>query len=553
MSKYQRYIESVISGKSIECNYVKAAVSRHIEDLKRDDIYFDQQSADRAIKFIELLKHTKGESAHAKFELTDWQAFIIASIFGWKNSETGMRRFKYAYIEIARKNGKTTFAGAISLYMLLMDGEQGAEVYTAATKRDQAKICFLEAQAMVRKLKKDSPAIDKLVGVHQHNIHVISTNSKLEALSADSDKLDGLGPHCSIIDEYHAHKNDDLYNVLKSGMGARKQPLQFVITTAGFDKALPCYRLRETVIKILKNKVQDDTQFGIIFTIDDNDDWQDPKNWKKSNPNLGISISEKFLIDEYKQAIINGASQEVNFKTKNLNIWTDAAQVWINEETWKANTHGIEEKELEGKMCYGGLDLASGIDFNAFVLLFPNVRSGIHAIKLWLWKPENKIFDNKEKKDYREWVRQGFIETTPGDVIEWGFISEKIKSLTGVYDIRSISYDPYRANHGVIQDLIAYGMQCHDLAQIMSRLAEPTNQLEKMATSKQFEHFKNPCLNWMMAQAEIIRDSKGNIMVTKADQLKKVDGVSALVNAIAEWMTFESQSQDDFFLMVNLK
>lgn len=555
MTKPEQYIQDIQTGKIPSCEWVSLAIRRHVEDLKRKDweYRFDAKAGLDAIARMETFEHYEGKFKGQKFILTGWQSFIVYSVFGWKNQQ-GFRRFQKVYIEVAKKNGKTAFAAIVALYMLIYDNEGGAEVYSFATNTDQAKICFDDAKKLMSHMMERSATARQHAQVMRNAIVWKALGAKMGPLSNDrrQGRKDGIRTHCGICDEYHAHEDNRVYDQVSSSMVNREQPLMWAISTAGFNKKGPCFELRAVCLDILSKKIINENQFCIVFTLDKEDDWNDPQVWHKSNPSLGIpgcAILEK-LKQEYTDAITKGESYEVNFRTKNLNIWTDAAQVWINEQTWAKNAHKIDIRELEGKECYGGLDLASGIDFNAFVLLFPNVRPEIHAIRLWLWKPENKIYNNKEKVDYRNWVRACLIETTPGDVIDWAFICEKIKEVSGKFDLRSIAYDPYRANHGVIQDLITYGIQCHDLAQIMSRLAEPTRQLETMATSHQFEHFENPVLSWMMGQAEIIRDSKGNIMVTKADQAKKVDGVSALVNAIAEWKTFEKQAKEDWGFII---
>lgn len=551
MTKPEQYIHDVQRGVIPSCRWVSLAVKRHVDDLKRKkwEYHFDAEAGLDAIRKMETFEHYEGKFKGEKFILIGWQAFIVYVVFGWK-TKRGYRRFQKVYIEVAKKNGKTAFAAIVALFLLIYDNEGGAEVYSFATNTDQAKICFDDCKKFMSHMMERSAVARDNARVMRNAIVWKALGSKMGPLSNDrrQGRKDGIRTHGGICDEYHAHEDNQVHDQVSSSMVNREQPLMWAISTAGFNKKGPCYELRAVCLDILAGKVENENQFAIIFTLDKDEDWNDPEVWHKSNPSLGIpgcAILEK-LKQEYADAITKGESYEVNFKTKNLNIWTDAAQVWINEQTWEKNTHGINVRELTGRQCYGGLDLASGIDFNALVLLFPNVRPDIHAVKLWLWKPENKLFNNKEKIDYRNWAKAGLIETTPGDIIDWSFITEKIKQVAGIYDLQSIAYDPYRANHGVVQDLINYGILAHDLAQIMSRLAEPTRQLETLATSHQFEHFGNPVLAWMMGQTEIIRDSKGNIMVTKADQTKKVDGVSALVNAIGEWKTFENQVSEDW-------
>lgn len=550
--KFYEFIDQVETGQLLSCELVKQSVARFKNDLTREEIYFDEVSAANACAWIETLVRDKKyiEDGDKLIEedvcltLSPFQAFIVANIFGWKWRENGRRRFKYSYLEMAKGSGKTTLLAAMSLLALALCKRDG-EVYSCATVKDQARIAFRFAASMANSTEH----LDGFVKVLMHSITVPETNSFFQVMSSEDGVFEGKTPDWVNVDEYHIHKTDYLYNSIKSAMVKKFNNHMSVITTAGFDRGLPCYQLRENCCKILNGTLQDDSTFALIFTLDKEDDWHDQNLWIKSNPNLGITVQLRDLQTNYNLALTNGASEETNFKTKNLNIWTDAAEVWITEKVWNKNTHGIDENELLGLPCYGGLDLASGIDFNAFVLLFPNVRPDVHAAKLWLWKPANKIKENKEKKDYRDWVKKGLIDTTPGDTVEFGFITEKIKELAGQYDLQSISYDPYRSVHGVVQDLTNYGLQMHILAQTMRFLSYPTSKLEELVTKCQLEHFNNPVLSWMISQAEIIKDSKGNIMMTKKNQNKKVDGVSALINAIAEWETFKNDDEQGFIMV----
>ena len=410
--KVKKYINDVLSGRRICGKLERLAVERHLADLENADklkIRFDEVAAMRCISFFSILKHSKGEFSGKRFELEPWQMFIVWVLFGWKRLD-GSRRFRYAYVEVARKNGKTTFAAALSLYMMVLDGEDGAEIYTAATKRDQAKICWTEARNMVGK----SPALSNKIARFQSALTMESTLSKMEPLAADSDKLDGLNPHFAVVDEYHAHKTDMLYNVLKSATGARRQPMIFTITTAGFDKTSPCFLMRRIYIDVLLGIKKQENTFVMIYSADEGDDWKDPKTWAKSNPNMGISISAEYLEEEFKSALNRGGSEEVNFKTKNLNQWVDAPTVWIQDEKVRKCSNGTTDADLVGQTCYAGLDLASHVDINALALYFPELK----AIKLYYWIPEAKMEENADRVDYKTWAAEGRIFVTEGNVID---------------------------------------------------------------------------------------------------------------------------------------
>ncbi len=531
------YIENVLSGERKAGKLEVLAVKRHISDLKtapEKGIYFDKKAARKAFAFFSLLKHSKGEFAGHVFELSPWEAFIIYCLFGWMRTG-GTRRFRYAYVEVARKNGKTTFAAAISLMMMIFDGEQGAEVYTAATKRDQAKICWGEAKNMVAK----SPALKKYIESFQRTLVMESTLSKMEPLSRDSDKLDGLNPHFAVCDEMHAWKTDDLYNVLKSATGARSQPMIFTITTSGFDKTSPCFEMRKTYIDILNGIKSQENTFVIIYTLDETDDWKDPANWHKANPNLGVSISMVYLQEEFQSAINRGGTEEVNFKTKNLNMWVDAPTVWIQDEKVQKCNFNTTPEDLTGQVCYAGLDLASHVDINALACYFPKLNPP--AAKLFYWIPESKVEENADRVDYRRWIAEGRIFVTPGDVIDIEQMVQDVERIVKNFNTENIAFDPAKAYHGTIQALQKRGLNSvlDEFSQSLKNMSEPTRELERLVTSAGIDLMNDPVLRWMFRNAVAITDSNENIKLDKKKSQNKIDGLIALVNAIGGYMSGE--------------
>lgn len=529
----ETYIKNVVSGKKIAGELEILSVKRHLSDLEnsaKTGYYFNKNAALKAFAFFSLLRHSKGEFAGRPFELSDWQMFIVWCLFGWMRSD-GSRRFRYAYVEVARKNGKTTFAAAIALYMLVLDGEDGAEVYMAATTRGQARICWTEARNMVGK----SSALTKKIQRWSHALTMESTLSKMEPLSRDSDKLDGLNPHFAVIDEFHAHKSDDLYNVLKSATGARRQPMLFTITTAGFDKLGPCFSMRKTYIDILKGIKEQENTFVIIFTLDEVDDWKDPKNWGKSNPNLGVSVKAEYLNEEFNSAVNRGGSEEVNFKTKNLNVWVDAPTVWIQDELVVSCRHGVMDEELTGQVCYAGLDLASHVDITALALYFPELK----AVKVHYWIPEAKVEEESDRVDYKRWVAQGRIFTTEGNVIDIDTHVDQIYEIVKRYNCRNIAFDPAKAYHGTIQGLQKKGLNqvLDEFDQGIRSMSEPTRELERMVTGGEIDLMGDPVLRWMFRNAVAVKDANDNIKLHKDKSQNKIDGLIAVVNAIGGYMS----------------
>jgi phage terminase large subunit-like protein len=515
---------------------------RHLNDLKRiknDKNFpyiFSKNRAVRIVMFAEMIRHWKGTHAGQRIYLQPHQVFYFSMIFGWVHRDTKLRRFTTSYKEVARKNGKTTEAAIKSIYHMLLDGEHGAQVYFTATKEQQARIALTDMKNFI----KGTPELGREFEILASSVITTQGFGSAKPLGSDSKTQDGFDPSWGVVDEYHSHRDDSMLNVLESGMGARQQPMIDVITTAGFNRQSSCYRLRKTIVDILEGTISDDRTFGIIFSMDENDDWRDPINFRKANPNINISVSAQFIEDRITKALNEGGTKEVDVKTKNLNQWTDAAKVWIPARTWRRNIHNTDMESLIGQRCYGGLDLAKGIDLNAFVLFFPESM----AILSFFFMPEAKIKENNDKVDYQLWVDQGHIITTPGVVIDHSFIVHKILELSHKYNIVSIAYDRFLSHHGTIQGLIKQNVYMSELGQGFVSLSYPTKELETLATSLVLEHFANPVLAWMISNVELATDPAGNIKPDKGRSSNKIDGVAALVNAIGEWKTKESTTNN---------
>lgn len=553
MNAAERYAQEVTEGKKVVGKWIKLACKRFLQDLTREDIFFDEQQANRAVNFIERkLRHWEGSFAGRPLILSDWQKFIVMQIFGWFTLEltpTGVRRrrVRSVYIQIARKNGKTAFLAAIILYHIFADSENTPQVLVGANNEDQAKICTNSAGQMVLA----SPDLKELV--EDKDVKLFTYKGKvfgleyperigeMRAISKNPETKDGFNPSLGGVDEYHEAKDDKLLNVIESGQGSRVNPLLIVITTAGFDKDGPCYsKLRESSVQILNGTIEDDHHLAFIYEQDDEDIASDESSWVKSNPNLGVSVSIDFLRSRYKKALNEGGTKMVDFLTKNLNRWVDAPVQWISTEIWRTNNHGHSQGELKNKLCYGGLDLARTVDLNAFVLWFPDFNGDKHAVLPFFWIPEAKVKSNNDHVDYRKWIDEGYMIQTPGNVADYKQIASDIKSIISQYSFFSLSYDRYLMGHGVLRDLIEEGIQCHEIAQNYVNLSMPTNELERLLTSGKIEHFGNPVLGWMMGNTLLTKDTSGNVKPDKAKSEKKIDGVSAMINALAEWKTFEN-------------
>lgn len=530
----EQYIEDVLSGRTIACSWVRKAVERHARDLETAPdrgFRFDPVAAKKAIAFFSFLKHYKGEWAGRPITLAPWQQFIIWTLYGWVEDETGLRRFRTAYIEVARKNGKTTMAAGLGLFALALDGEPGAEVYSCATKRDQARICHGDATQMV----KSSPQLRKQIGVYKSNIHVTKTASKFEPLSADYNTMDGLNVHMAIADELHAWPNRSLWDVLETATGARRQPLMVAITTAGFDRHSFCWTQHEYVEKILDQAIDDDTFFGIIFTLDEGDDWEDESVWIKANPNLGTSKKIEDMRRKAEKAKHMPSALNA-FLRLELNIWTEAETRWIGTAAWVECGAAVNPAGLRGRTAYAGLDLSSNIDISACVLIFPpETEDGSYKVVPRFWIPEDSVHErvSKDRVPYDVWIRDGLVEATPGNVIDYDYILHQIGQDYADYDLRKIMFDRWGSTK-IVNELMEIGGEdwVVQFGQGFVSMNAPMKELERLILARRLAHGGNPVLTWMAHNLVARQDPAGNIKPDKEKSREKIDGMVALIMAL---------------------
>ncbi len=518
----------MIDGRVAACRWVRLACERQRADLESGTergLRFDEQAAKLAIVFFSLLKHSKGEWAGQPIHLEPWQQFVLWCLFGWKRAD-GTRRFRTSYLEVARKNGKTTLAAGIGLYLLLADGEPGAEVYSAATKRDQARLSHGEATRMA----KASPQIRREVTVYKDNIHIRETASKFEPLGADADTMDGLNVHGAIVDEIHAHKTRDVWDLLETATGARRQPLMFGITTSGYDRQSLCFQQHEYTQKVLERIVEDDTWFGIIYAIDEGDDWEDERVWIKANPNMGVS--KKWDDMRRKAARAREMPAALNaFLRLELDVWTQSETKWVDTEHWKSCGMAVDAMGLRGRTCYGGLDLSSTTDVSAFVLVFPPQADGdMYQVLCRFWIPETSMVERsrRDRVPYEAWVRQGFITATPGEVIDYDFIYSQIDEDAQAYDLQEIAFDRWGATK-IVQSIEERGLTCVQLGQVFASMSPPMKELEKLIIGEKLAHGNHPVLTWMADNLVARVDPAGNIKPDKERSTEKIDGMVALI------------------------
>ncbi len=537
----ERYIADVLSGKIKVSATTLLTFKRHARDLRvapERGWYFDKRAAERVFDFCTLLKHSPDKNTWQPFSPEPWQAAIIYIIFGWKK-KGDTRRFNYAYIEIPKKNGKTTFAAVFANYLLFFDGEEEAEVYCAATVEKQARLCF----TMAKKMIEHSPALKKRTRILTKNINIPASSSKMEMLGRDSESMEGINPSGAVIDEYHVWKNNEVFENIQSATVNRRQPLVIIITTSGRDKTLPCFSYRQLCIDVLKGILTQNDTFAIIYTPDDGDDWKKESAWKKANPNYGISVIPERFKSEF-QGAVNDPRKEVSFKTKNLNIWVDAPEVWMPDDKWMLCSHGTRAADLKGQPCWWGLDLASHVDINALALYFPGFN-GKHVCMLFYWIPEAKIHEKADRVDYALWAKSGYIKTTPGDVIDIETQVSDIMQISKEYLCMNLSYDPAKAYHGVIQGLIRAGFdqtKMDPFAQGIMNMSAPTKEFERLVMSAELDHLNDPVLRWMLSNVQIYQDINNNIKPDKKRSREKIDGIVALITAIGGYMSLNDAS-----------
>ena len=489
---------------------------------------YDKAKADRAVAFIQNLKHTKGKWDGKPFLLLPWQEQIVRDIFGIVRPD-GKRQFRSAYIEIPKKNGKSELAAAIALYLLYGDGEASAEVYGCANDRNQASIVFDVAKRMVEK----SPALLRRSKIAAATKRIVNYRNAgfYQVLSAETGTKHGLNISGLVFDEIHAQPNRKLYDVMTKGSGdAREQPLFFIITTAGTDRESICYELHTKALDIMNGRKIDHSFYPVIYGLSDEDDWNDERNWYKANPSLGYTISIDRVRDAYKDALDNPAEENV-FKQLRLNIWTNSAVAWIPDHIYERGNLKIDFSALEGRDCYAGLDLSSTSDITAFVLVFPpRSESEKYIVLPFFWLPEETL-ELRCRRDhvlYDVWQRQGYINTTEGNVIHYGFIERFIERLGEKYHIIEIAYDRWNATQ-MVQNLEDMGFTMVPFGQGFKDMSPPSKELYKLLMEGNINHGGNPVLKWMAQNVVMRQDPAGNIKPDKERSVEKIDGIVALI------------------------
>ncbi len=555
-----QYARDIVRGKTVACRYVIDACQRHLDDLAKEKtkkfLYrFDKDLAEKAAKFIQLLPHTKGEWAFKRMPITlePWQLFIVCSAFGWVRKGTKLRRFREVYTEIPRKNGKSAISAGVALFCFTCDDEFGAEVYSGATTEKQAWEVFRPARLMCKR----TPALCDAFGVEVNasNMNRPEDGARLEPLIGNPG--DGASPSCAIVDEYHEHDTDALYTTMLTGMGARRQPLMWAITTAGYNIEGPCYDKRREVIEMLNGTVPNDELFGVIYTVDEGDDWTDPAVLRKANPNMGISVYSDFLLSQQKRAM-NNARQANVFKTKHLNIWVSARAAYFNLVSWRnCEDETLTIEQFEGQPCYLSFDLARKLDMNSMVRIFTRDIDGrrhYYCIAPKFWVPYDTVYSTdtdhqRTAERFQKWVNSGHLEVTEGAEIDYRVILEEAKAVNRQNPVEESAIDPHGATN-LSHHLADEDLSPITIVQNYTNMSDPMKELEAAIEAGRFHHDGHPILTWCISNV-VGKHLPGNddvVRPIKEHSENKIDGATALIMDIGRAMLPDTrQDLNGFF------
>jgi len=511
------------------------ATRKRILDAHREwpakGYWFDLEAGERVIAFVEnFCKHFKGEWAGTPMTLEPWQKVIILEAFGWMRPD-GFRLHRTLWLELARKNGKSQLAAALGVYLLVADGEPGAEIYSSATKRDQARIVFDCATQIV----KQSKELQQYVQTQRANLSVLRTASKFEPLSSEGDTLDGLSPHGNIVDELHSHKDRKVWDTLVTAQGARRQPMNILITTAGiYDQEQIGFQLHDHAVAILDGLVEDDSWCVWISAADQDDDPYAEKTWEKANPNMGVSIYPSFIQQRASEALSQPSSMNA-FQRLHLNQWTQQKERWLSMDDWDRCNHEVDLETLIGQDCYMGLDLSSKLDITALAILFPPTGDELYRLAVRCYIPKDSMLEREriDRIPYSLWEKNGWIIPTEGNVIDYDFILSDIAKLSDDHNVQEVAYDPWAAQQTATKIQDDLGLITVPMRQGFMSLSEPTKEFERLVVSGKLAHGGNSAMAWMANNVTVRHDPAGNIKPDKGkSQRHKIDGIVASIMAL---------------------
>lgn len=537
MRGYEKYIQGVKSGKTITCSYIKQAIERFEGLRAREDIYFDEDCVNEAVTFISNIKHFLGKSAGKYFILEPWQEFIVACLLGLKWKESGYRVCRETYIQIARKAGKDAFMAALAIYMMIVDGEASPEIACLGNSRDQARILFDYITNFSKSLDPKGSAIK----AYRNYVKCPANNGVVKVFSADASKLDGLNVSMAVVDEYHEAKDRKLYDVMKSSMGMRTQPLMVVITTAGFNLESPCHDMYKLSLEVLSGVKNDDTFFPFLFQLDVDDDIEDENNWYKCQPNLGVTVSLDFMRGELVK-MKNDATAEVGIKTKTFNMWCTSSMVWIQPEVVVQNMRGLRLEDYIGYTGVIGVDLGSVNDLTAVSLMIP--MSDKKVFFNWSFLPEETYKNHPNKELYEKFIREGSLILTPGNVTDYDYISNKIREINEVVPITDVYYDKWSATQWAIQ-MTEMGFNLTEFSQAIGNYNACTKEFQRLMLTNELVIDRSANFLWQMTCVSLKVDHNGNVKPQKtAWQTQKIDNIISCTTALGGWLKAGGCSND---------
>lgn len=532
--RYTDYPTKVLNGEIIAGELIKLACKRFMSYLQSDTITFDDKKADKVIKFIEKLKLSTGKFANQNFRLSDWQKFVIYYVYGLVYKDSGLRVTRELYLQLSRKSGKTALASAMALYHLVADGENDGQIIFAANSTAQAQLAFTMATNYVSYIDPKGKYFKK----YRDSIKFPLTKSLMKVVSADANRLDGLNISAAVIDEYHAAPNNAVSEVLSSSVGMRTQPLIIYVTTSGFDLTSPCYQMRNTCVELLHGKITDDSLAAFIFELDENDDIENPKNWLKCQPNLGLTVTEEYIKSELVKAK-NNPSLMTNFKTKILNKWVaSAVGEWIPSEYILKCSQKVNLEDWGNYVCYVGLDLSSVSDMTAIsVLIFDNINQK-YIFKNYYFLPQTALEESPNREKYRNWNLQNFLYLTSGNVVDYEYILNMIQKINKIVPIQAISYDSWQSTALIIK-LTELGFNCVPFSQSIGSMNRPTRHLEMISRNEHLIIDDNPITRWMFSNCQLREDYNNNVKPMKLNKMSenKIDGVAAMCDALGHYLT----------------
>jgi len=532
--KYTKYARDVVEGRVCAGYYIKLAAERYLKFLQRDDIEFRMNMADKPVNFISKLQHTEGQFYKKPFILQDWQSFMIYAMFGFYWKGTDKRVCRNAYIQISRKCGKTSLASALALYGLIGDGEAGAEIDFVAPSAEQTRIGFRAASNYAESINRNG-----ILNCLRNTITFSPTKGRIRMMSSDAKLGDGFNPHFAIIDEYHSLENNDLPNVMMSGMGMRRNPMMIYITTAGFNIYGPCKEYRDMCEDILLGNKTDDSIFALIYELDKGDDWFDDTKWKKAIPSLDITVTKDYISQQVTLAK-NNVSMEVGVRTKNLNQWVETSSVWISDEVIKKNMKPIPIEAFNGQIVSAGIDLAAVSDLTVYcIMAAPDQNREFepdkYIFKCFYYLPSECLENNKNWQKYRQWQQHKYLTVNPGNVTDYRYILDDMVGSMDNFMFNGIYYDAWQSTLFIIMATEA-GLPCVPYSQSIGNFTKPVKTFELLLKRGDIVLDENPITRWCFQNCTLKEDHNQNVKPTKENKENKIDATIAILESLGGWL-----------------